>query len=35
MKFDRLNRMTQNSENTLKVARQAFEFFTYGLANGE
>lgn len=27
--------MTQNSENTLKVAHQAFEYFTHGLATGE
>lgn len=27
--------MSQNSENTLKVAHQAFEYFTNGLATGE
>jgi ketosteroid isomerase-like protein len=27
--------MTQNAENTLKVAYQAFEHFTHGLATGE
>ena len=27
--------MTQESENTLKVAQQAFEHFTHGLATGE
>ncbi len=27
--------MTQTSENTLKVAHQAFEYFTHGLATGE
>ncbi|QLE54635.1 nuclear transport factor 2 family protein [Nostoc sp. TCL26-01] len=27
--------MTQNSENTLKVANQAFTYFTHGLATGE
>ncbi|BAZ30224.1 hypothetical protein NIES4074_26800 [Cylindrospermum sp. NIES-4074] len=27
--------MTANSENTLKVAQQAFEHFTHGLATGE
>ncbi|MBD2450339.1 nuclear transport factor 2 family protein [Nostoc sp. FACHB-152] len=27
--------MTQKSENTLKVAHQAFEHFTHGLATGE
>jgi ketosteroid isomerase-like protein len=27
--------MTQNSENTLKVAHQGFEYFTQGLATGE
>ena len=27
--------MTQDSENTLKVAQQAFEHFTHGLATGE
>ncbi|MBD2362660.1 nuclear transport factor 2 family protein [Anabaena minutissima FACHB-250] len=27
--------MTQNAENTLKVAHQAFEHFTQGLATGE
>ncbi|BAT55473.1 unknown protein [Nostoc sp. NIES-3756] len=27
--------MTQNSENTLKVAHQGFEYFTLGLATGE
>ncbi|MBH8571817.1 nuclear transport factor 2 family protein [Nostocaceae cyanobacterium CENA369] len=27
--------MTENSENTLKIARQGFEHFTQGLATGE
>lgn len=27
--------MTQNSENTLKVAQQAFENLTHGMATGE
>lgn len=27
--------MTQNSENTLKIAHQGFENFTHGLATGE
>ena len=27
--------MTQTSENTLKVAHEAFEYFTHGLATGE
>jgi ketosteroid isomerase-like protein len=28
-------KMTENSENTLKIARQGFEHFTQGLATGE